>query len=138
MDILSGFNHTRHVRSKRYLLAASRFLVEYLHDSGFHLIEISFVVIVFLSRTYLSTEGLEPTLFSRFSPTLFNPGNDVGLEWARSHQRGADSFGIHSSAGYLDCRGFVSKKICDTNFCVLNTFISLRFLFDSVSRKRTC
>ena len=63
-----------------YLLATSRFLVEHLHDSGFHLIEISFVVVVFLSRTYLSTEGQEPTLFSGFSPTLSNPGNDVGLE----------------------------------------------------------
>ena len=80
MDILSGFNHARGGRSKRYLLAASRFLVEHLHDSGFHLIEISFVVVVFLSRTYQSTEGLEPTLFSGFSPTLSNPGNDVGLE----------------------------------------------------------
>ena len=80
MDILSGFNHTRDGRSKRYLLATSRFLVEHLHDPSFHLIEISFVVVVFLSRTYLSTKGLEPTLFSGFSPTLSNPGNDVGLE----------------------------------------------------------
>ena len=80
VDILSGFNYTRDVRSKRYLLAVSRFLVEHLHDSGFHLIEISFVVVVFLSRTYLLIEGLEPTPFSGFSPTLSNPGNDVGLE----------------------------------------------------------
>ena len=44
VDILSGFNHTRDGRSKRYLLAVSRFLVEHLPDSGFHLMATSFVV----------------------------------------------------------------------------------------------
>ena len=92
VDILSGFNHTRDVRSKRYLLAVSRFLVEHLHDPGFQLIEISFVVVVFLSRTY---------------------------------QRGADSFGIRSRAGYLVCRGFVSKKVLRYSLYVHNTLIKV-------------
>ena len=44
LDVLSGFKPaTRDGRSKRYQLAVSPFLVEHLHDSGFHLMATFFV-----------------------------------------------------------------------------------------------